>query len=99
MLISLRNVTVDDGQIKIRFGNILKTTGHGFHEKEVTINAYVPDRRPCIVKIAQASLDKSKQCVEKRGNSLPVFRNHIEQFQERQSEDRYPVLCLMQGFI
>ena len=43
LLISLKNITVTDSYIKIRFGDILKTTRPGFHQKEITIKAYAPN--------------------------------------------------------
>ena len=70
LLISLKNLTVDDRHIKIRFGDILKTTRPGFHQKEITIKAFEPDRRLCIVTVAKAYLEETKRI---RGTEMQLF--------------------------
>ena len=47
-LISTRNITVTKHSVKIRFGDIMKTTRPGFQQQEVVMKAYAPDRRLCI---------------------------------------------------
>lgn len=70
LLISVKNITVNDSYIKIRFGDILKTTRPGFHQKEVMIKAYEPDRRLCIVTVAKCYLEKTKVV---RGKEMQLF--------------------------
>ena len=50
-LIDIRNITLTPHQIKIRFGDILKTTKPGFQQQELKLLAYAPDRRLCIVTV------------------------------------------------
>ena len=70
LLISLKNFTVGKDHIKIRFGDILKTTRPGFHQKEITIKAYTADRSLCIVTVAKAYLEKTELI---RGKEKQLF--------------------------
>ena len=47
-LIDIRNITLGKSHVKIRFGDILKTTRPGFQQREIKLKAYAPDRRLCI---------------------------------------------------
>ena len=50
-LMDVRNITITQNHVKIRFGDLLKTTRPGFHQQELTLKAYAPDRRICIVTV------------------------------------------------
>ena len=47
-LIDIRNVDITKNGVKVRYGDILKTTRLGFQQKEINIKAYAPDRRLCV---------------------------------------------------
>lgn len=66
LLISLKNLTLTNNHIKIRFGDILKTTRPGFQQREVTIKAYAPDRRLCIVTTAKEYLERTRTIREEQ---------------------------------
>lgn len=59
-LIDKRNLTLTAHSLKIRFGDVLKTTRPGHHQQEITIKAYAPDRRLCIVTVMREYLAKTK---------------------------------------
>ena len=59
-LLDIRNVNITKNHVKIRFGDILKTTRPGFQQKEITIKAYAPDRRLCIVTVLTEYLERTK---------------------------------------
>ena len=42
--IDLRNISISKNCVKIRFGDLLKTSAPNKHQHEVKINAYAPDR-------------------------------------------------------
>ncbi len=54
-------------QVKVRFGDILKTTRPGFQQKEVTIKAYAPNRRLCIVTVLTEYLERTKPLRQSTG--------------------------------
>ena len=60
-LIDVRNVTVGKNLVKIRYGDILKTTRPGFQQKEITLKAYAPDRRLCIATIVSEYINRTKE--------------------------------------
>jgi hypothetical protein len=47
-LIDVRNLTVTKYKVKIVYGDLLKTTRPGYHQKEIKLKAYAPDKRICI---------------------------------------------------
>lgn len=46
--IDIRNVDVNLNRVKIRFGDLLKTSRPGVHQEELNIKGYAPDRRLCV---------------------------------------------------
>ena len=60
-LLDIRNVTVSSGYIKFKFGDILKTSRPGYQQGEITVKAYAPDRRLCLVTVVKEYLEKTKQ--------------------------------------
>jgi integrase len=50
-LIDVRNIKVADRKVDIAFGDLLKTTRPGFHQKDISLKAYLPDLRLCIVTV------------------------------------------------
>lgn len=47
-LVDLRNMTLEDHKITIRYGDVMKNTGPQFHQPEISIKAYI-DKRICPV--------------------------------------------------
>ena len=60
-LLDIRNVTVSSGNIKLKFGDIQKTSRPGYQQGEITVKAYAPDRRLCLVTVVKEYLEKTKQ--------------------------------------
>ena len=50
-LVDVRNITLTAHVVKVRFGDVLKVTRPGFQQQEVSIKAYAPDRRLCLVTV------------------------------------------------
>jgi integrase len=48
-LIDVRNIKLTKNHLEISFGDLLKTSRPNFHQKPITLKAYAPDRRLCIV--------------------------------------------------
>ena len=59
-LIDVRNITINKNVLKIRFGDLLKTTRPGYQQRELTLKAYATDRRLCIVTVALEYLERRK---------------------------------------
>ena len=57
-LIDIRNTTLSENSLKIRFGDLLKTSRPGYHQKEIVVKAYAPDRRLCVVTVAKEYLKR-----------------------------------------
>lgn len=77
--IDLRNLTVTKHVVKIRFGDILKSTRPGFQQKEVTIKAFAPDRRACLVTVLTEYINRTK-LVRKEG-CTQLFISFIAPFE------------------
>ena len=65
MLIDLRNITLTKHCVKFRFGDKLKTSRPGFHQTEICIRAYAPNRRLCLCTVLTEYLKRTKAL---RGN-------------------------------
>ena len=78
-LIDIRNITITDHLVKIRFGDLLKQTRPGFHPNELVIKAYAPDRRLCIVTVLKAYLERTK-LKRKGGETSQLVISHIAPF-------------------
>lgn len=76
-LIDVRNLDLNPHRIKIRFGDVLKTTRPGFHQHELTIKAFAPDRRLCICVVLKEYLDRTK---ELRGTATPLLLSYVKPF-------------------
>ena len=50
-MVDIRNVTLGKNHVKIRFGDLLKTTRPGYQQSEIKLKTYAPDRRLCINKV------------------------------------------------
>ena len=68
--IDKRNLTVTEHVVKIRFGDLLKSSRPGYQQSEITLKAYAPDRRLCIVTVLQEYLKRTKP---KRGEEQQLF--------------------------
>ena len=62
-LIDVRNITITEELTKIRFGDLLKTTRPGFHQKEITLEAFQPDSRICICRVLREYLRRREEVV------------------------------------
>ena len=60
-LIDTRNLTLSDHALKIRFGDPLKTTRPGFHQEEIKILAFAPNRQLCLVTAMKCYLQLTKK--------------------------------------
>ena len=66
--IDLRNLTLTEHSVKIRFGDVLKTSRPGFQQSEIHIKAYAPDRRICLVTVLREYLKRTTKI--RRSTSL-----------------------------
>ena len=60
-LVHIKNITITDHVVKIRYGDTLKTTRVGFQQSENTVRAYAPDRRLCLVTYLREYLSRTKE--------------------------------------
>ena len=62
-LIDIRNVEINKNFVKIRYGDILKTTRPGFQQNEIKLKAYAPDRRICITTVlSECIAQRNRRC-------------------------------------
>lgn len=59
-LLDIRNINVSQNNVKCRFGDLLKHTRPGMHQPELTLKAYAPDRRLCLVTVLTEYLQRTK---------------------------------------
>ena len=64
--------------LKIRFGDLLKTTRPGFQQEELKIKAYAPDRRLCIVTVLKEYLLRTKPL---RSNITQLFISFVKPYE------------------
>ena len=69
-LLDIRNITINKSKIKIRYGDLLKQTRPGFQLAELTIKAYAPDKRLCLVWLMTEYMNRVKPL---RDNSNRLF--------------------------
>ncbi|XP_064635165.1 uncharacterized protein LOC135492550 [Lineus longissimus] len=74
-LIDIRNISLSETVLKIRFGDLLKQTRPGFQQEELVINAYAPDRRLCL---CAALLEYLKRTEFLRGEHKSLFISSIK---------------------
>ena len=86
-LIDIRNLTVTNHYVKIRFGDAMKTTRPGFQQKELNIKAYAPDRRLCIVTVLKEYLERTKDL--RKGTQLFVGTNKPHRSVSRDTISRW----------
>ena len=55
-VLDVRNIVLTENCLKIRVGELLKTTRPGFHQKDIVLEAYTVDRRLCIVSLCKEYL-------------------------------------------
>ncbi len=68
--IDIRNLSVQENYVKIRYGDVLKTTRPGFQQQEIKIKAYAPDRRLCIVKVLKEYINRRSSICPKDCHQL-----------------------------
>lgn len=76
-LIHIDNIRIEHGKVKITFGDKLKTSRPGFHQKEIVIPGYAPDRRLCLVTVLQEYLKRTK---ERRNGQKYLFISYAKPF-------------------
>lgn len=59
-LLDTKNTTLTDNRVKFRFGDALKQSRQNFQQAEITIKAYAPDRRLCVVTVLKEYLRRTK---------------------------------------
>jgi hypothetical protein len=73
-LIDIRNISVSKNAVKIRFGDVMKTTRPGFQQKEISIKAYAPDRRLCIVTVLTEYLERTRPLRQSTGLFISTLK-------------------------
>ena len=68
-LMDVRNIDIKYDRLKVRFGDPLKMTCPNFHQKEITILSYPPDKRLCPVNYYKRYLKRTNK-----------YRNHNNVF-------------------
>ena len=68
--IDLRNLSVSNDEVRYRYGDLLKTTRPGHHQREVRIRAYTPDCRLCVCTILKEYLERTSAV---RGDITALF--------------------------
>ncbi len=58
--IDIRNMYINDNKVTIKFGELLKTSRPGFQQHDITIKAYAPDRRLCLITVLKEYLKRTK---------------------------------------
>ncbi|XP_064637118.1 uncharacterized protein LOC135493595 [Lineus longissimus] len=74
-LIDIRNISLSETVLKIRFGDLLKQTRPWFQQEELVINADAPDRRLCL---CAALLEYLKRTEFLRGEHKSLFISSIK---------------------
>ena len=69
-MLHLQNITISDHVVKIRYGDILKTTRVGFQQAENIVKAYAPDRRLCLVTYLREYIARTKDV---RNKTVQLF--------------------------
>ena len=59
-LLDIRNISLSKSKVKLRYGDLLKQSRPGFQLEEITIKAYAPDRRLCLVVLLTEYLNRIK---------------------------------------
>ena len=75
-VMDLRNIDITKNHVKIRFGDLLKTTRPGYQQKELTIKAYAPDRRLCIVTVLTEYINRTKDLRQDDGLFIATVKPH-----------------------
>ena len=69
-LIDVRNISITDDEVKITFGDLLKTSRPGFHQQDICLKSYKPDKRLCIVTTISEYITRRKSICPKNCNQL-----------------------------
>ena len=69
-LLDIRNMSISDTRISFRIGDLLKTSRPGNHMSELVFEAYVPDRRACVLTTSLHYLVRTKDI---RGSTTRFF--------------------------
>lgn len=67
-LIDIRNVRLSQSKISFTLGDLLKHSRPGKHQAEISVKAYAPDRRLCVVTVMREYL-KRTSVLRKAGNT------------------------------
>ena len=60
-LLDVKNMSISKNSAKFRFGDLLKQSRPGKHQAELSLKAYAPDRRLCIVTVLQEYLRRTRE--------------------------------------
>ena len=60
-LLDVKNMSISKNSAKFRFGDLLKQSRPGKHQAELSLKAYAPDRRLCIVTVLQEYLTRTRE--------------------------------------
>lgn len=74
-LLDIRNTTITKSACKFRIGDLIKTSRPGVHQQELTLPAYAPDRRLCVVTVINEYLQRTKAL---RGDQICLFISYTK---------------------
>ena len=75
-LLNIRNISVSKNSVKLRLGDLLKQSRPGQHQAELTLKAYAPDRRLCIVTVITEYLARTHSIRKHNKLLLSVVKPH-----------------------
>ena len=78
-LMDIRNITLTHSKVKFRFADLLKQTQPGYQLGEITIKAFAPDKRLCLVFLLHEYLSRIKPL---RGECTGLFMTTQPPFKE-----------------
>ena len=58
-MISIKNISLSNEEVKLRIGDPLKTTRPGFHQKEITLKAFTNNEKLCVVRTVKEYLERT----------------------------------------
>jgi hypothetical protein len=58
--LDIRNIIINKNIAKFNIGDVLKTTRPSFHQSQINVKAYVPDRRLCVITYLMEYLSRTK---------------------------------------
>ena len=71
----IRNISVDKNSVKIRFGDLMKTSRPSFHQCQLTVKAFAPDRKFCVCTTLMEYLARTENI---RGQHTALFISYTK---------------------